>query len=416
MHMEQRHDVLDPEIKESEQLKPEVSKNVVVMGVVSFFTDVASEMIYPLLPIFLTATLGAPMTVVGLMEGLAASVLNIVKVFSGWLSDKYQQRKIIVVIGYSISALAKLAVATSTGWQTAMFGKFLDRMGKGTRTSPRDALIADSTRTELRGRAFGLHRAIDNAGAILGPLLAIYLLFSLQIDMRSIFYIAFIPALIGVACLILFVKEVRTKSVSHKVFHFKFADLSPSFRVFLLISAVFALGNSADAFMILKAKEMGMSIASILILYSLLNLTHSLLSFPAGIAADKIGPKKVLLIGFLLFALTYLLFGSTTISAFLWLLFPLFGLYRGLTEGVAVAYVSNLVKEEHTATAIGFYQTIIGFGVLLASLIAGVLWEAIGPAAPFFFGGSMAIIASVLFVILEKKINHVSLFEATKNI
>lgn len=397
-----------------EQKEGGVNRNVVVMGVVSFFTDVASEMVYPLLPIFLTAILGAPMTIVGLMEGLAALALNMLKVISGWLSDKYQKRKAIVLVGYSISALAKLVIAMSTGWQTAMFGKFLDRTGKGTRTSPRDALIADGTDAKIRGRAFGLHRAIDNAGAIMGPLLAIYLLFSLHIDMRAIFYIAFIPALIGVVCLALFVHDVRMKPISHKVFHFKFAELSPSFKVFLSISVVFALGNSADAFMILKARDMGMSIELILLLYALLNLTHSASSFPAGIVADKVGPKKVLLVGFLLFALTYLLFGTIVAPLFLWLLFPLFGIYRGLTEGVAVAYVSNMVKDEHTATAIGFYQTMIGFSVLLASLIAGVLWESIGPAAPFLFGGTMAILASILFIILEKKINHISLFASAR--
>ena len=408
------HDVLVPEVAGMEQKKMEVSKNVIIMGVVSFFTDVASEMIYPILPIFLTATLGAPMTVVGLMEGLAASALNSLKVVSGWLSDRYQKRKVIVLVGYSISALAKLVVAMSAGWQTAMFGKFLDRTGKGTRTSPRDALIADSTSEKMRGRAFGLHRAIDNAGAILGPLLAIYLLFSLHVDMRAIFYIAFIPALIGVFCLALFVHDIRMKPTDHKVFHFKFADLSPSFKVFLTISVVFALGNSADAFMILKAKDMGVRIELILLLYAILNLAHSALSFPAGIIADKIGPKKVLLIGFLLFALTYLLFGTITAPLFLWLLFPLFGAYRGLTEGVSVAYVSNMVKDEHTATAIGFYQTMTGFSILLASLIAGILWESIGPTAPFLFGGAVAIVASILFITLEKKINHISLFATTQ--
>ena len=413
--MEPVHDILSPDTQKGEQAQPEVSKNVVIMGVVSFFTDVASEMVYPILPIFLTATLGAPMTIVGLMEGLAASALNMLKIVSGWLSDKYQKRKIIVVVGYSISALAKLVVAMSSGWHTAMFGKVLDRTGKGTRSSPRDALIADSTLAEHRGRAFGLHRAIDNAGAIIGPLLAIYLLFFLHIEIRSIFYIAFIPALIGVICLILFVKDIHTKPVNHTVFRFKLTDLSPSFKVFLAISIVFALGNSADAFMILKAKDMGMPIELILVLYALLNLTHSLSSYPAGIVSDKIGPKKVLLIGFLLFALAYILFGSITAPFFLWLLFPLFGFYRGLTEGVSVAYVSNLVKEEHTATAIGFCQTMIGFAVLLASLIAGVMWESLGSAAPFLFGGSMAIIASLLFIILEKKINHISLFAKTPN-
>ena len=412
--MDQVHGVLIPIATERPGEKPEVSRNIIVMGVVSFFTDVASEMIYPLLPIFLTATLGAPMTVVGLMEGLAASALNALKVVSGWLSDRYQKRKVIVLVGYSISALAKLVIAMSTGYQTAMFGKFLDRTGKGTRTSPRDALIADSADEPMPGRAFGLRRAIDNAGAILGPLLAIYLLFSLHIDMRAIFYIAFIPALIGVVCLALFVQDVRAKPASQKVFRFKFADLSPSFKVFLTISIVFALGNSADAFMILKARDMGMSIEFILLLYAMLNLTHSAVSFPAGIIADKIGPKKVLLVGFLIFALAYLLFGTVTALFSLWLLFPLFGIYRGLTEGVAVAYVSNMVKDEHTATAIGFYQTMTGFAVLLASLIAGILWESVGPMAPFLFGGTMAIIASIVFIVLEKKINHISLFATTQ--
>ena len=214
-------------------------------------------------------------------------------------------------------------------------------------------------------------------------------------------------------CRVLQYVKIFLSGIKYKRTVIKFIANSIVVRIFLAISIVFALGNSADAFMILKARNMGMSIESILLLYAMLNLTHSAVSFPAGIVADKIGPKKVLLVGFLIFALTHLLFGTVTALFSLWLLFPLFGIYRGLTEGVAVAYVSNMVKDEHTATAIGFYQTITGFAVLLASLIAGILWESVSATAPFLFGGAMAIIASILFIVLEKKINHISLFATT---
>lgn len=405
------HDVLEPDEPITGSTKEEVSRNVVIMGVVSFFTDVASEMIYPILPIFITTTLGAPVAVVGLIEGAASAILNILKVISGWISDKLKKRKIIVIVGYSTSALSKLVIAMAGGWPMVMAGKFFDRVGKGTRTSPRDALIAESTPKYMRGRAFGLHRGIDNAGAIIGPLLAVYLLYSLQASIRSIFYIAFIPGLIGVVCLILFVKEVHTKSTrSTATLNFKIADLSRSFKLFLMISTIFALGNSADAFMILKAKAIGVPISLILVLYALLNLAHSAFSLPAGIVSDKIGPKKVVLAGFLLFALTYMLLGVTTSAALLWLLFPLLGLHRGLTEGVSIAYISNMVTQEHTATAIGFYQATTGMATLMASIAAGIMWDVWGSAVPFLFGGVMAIVASIAFIVLEQRIGHEPLF------
>jgi len=384
-----------------------ISKNVFVLGLVSFFNDVASEMIYPLVPIFLTSVLGAPVAIVGLIEGVAESTASVLKVVSGWLSDKWRKRKPFVVAGYSFSAISKILLSLAFSWPFVLIARFIDRFGKGTRTSARDALITESSENLVRGRAFGFHRALDTLGAVVGPMIALLAIHFLDNKFRLIFFLAFIPAFIGILLLLFFVKEKKKEANSSPTFRFNWRNLDPSFKIFLLISFIFALGNSSDAFLILRAQNLGLSVILVVLAYVLFNFTYAIFSIPAGIISDKVGPKKVLLVGFLLFSAVYLFFGLAHSSLFLWFLFPVYGMYMAFTEGVGKAYISNLVPQEKTGTAFGVYQTTIGLCTFFASLIAGLLWTYIDVSAPFIFGSIIAVISAFLFVVLEKKINPV---------
>jgi MFS family permease len=383
-----------------------VSKNVFMLGLVSFFNDVASEMIYPVVPIFLTVVLGAPVAVVGLIEGIAESTASILKVVSGWLSDKWQKRKPFAVAGYGLSALSKAILGLAFGWPLVLFARFIDRFGKGVRTSARDALIVESSEESARGKAFGFHRAIDTMGAVAGPLLALLAIHYFDNKYRIIFFLAVIPSCIGVLLLLFFVKEKKKEADLSAAFHFRWRELDPSFKIYLWISFLFALGNSSDAFLILRAQNLGLSLTLVILAYVLFNFTYAVFSIPAGIISDKIGPRKVLFSGFLLFSAIYLFFGIIHSSNFLWLLFPVYGIYMALTEGVGKAYIASLVPREKTATAFGVYQTIIGLATFFASLIAGLLWTYMGVSAPFILGSAMALISAFLFAALEKKKNR----------
>ena len=387
-----------------------ISKNVFVLGLVSFFNDVASEMIYPLVPIFLTSVLFAPVAIVGLIEGIAEATASILKVISGWLSDKLLKRKPFVVAGYSFSAISKILLGLAFSWPFVLFARFIDRFGKGTRTSARDALIAESSENAVRGRSFGFHRGLDTLGAVVGPLLALLAIRFLDNKFRLIFFLSFVPAFIAILLLIFFVKEKKKEANSclpagaaSSVFHFNWRDLDSSFKIFLLVSFIFALGNSSDAFLILRAQNLGLSLVLVVLTYVLFNFTYAIFSMPAGIISDKIGPKKVLLTGFFLFSIVYLFFGLAPSSLFLWFLFPIYGIYMALTEGVGKAYISNLIPQEKIGTAFGLYQTTIGLCAFFASFVAGILWTYIGISSPFIYGSIMAIIAAFLFIILGRK-------------
>ena len=384
-----------------------IPRNVVILGLVSFFNDVASEMIYPLVPIFLTSVLGAPVSIVGLIEGIAESIASILKVVFGWLSDKLRKRKPFIVAGYSLSTVSKIIFGLAYSWPFVLLARFIDRFGKGTRTSARDALIAESSEASVRGKTFGFHRALDTLGAVVGPLLALVAIKALGNNIRLIFFLSFIPAFIGVLLLFFFVKEKGRKQKNSSDFQFHWRDIDPSFKIFLLISFIFALGNSSNAFLILRAQNLGLSVTMVILVYVHYNFVYAIFSIPAGIISDKIGPKKLLLAGFLLFALIYLFFGLITKSLFLWLLFPFYGIYMALTEGVSKAYISNLVPQEKIGTAFGIYQTTIGLCAFFASWIAGMLWSYVGISSPFIFGSMMAILAALLFIVLGKKIELV---------
>lgn len=378
--------------------KSKISGNVIALGFVSFFNDVASEMIYPIVPIFLTATLGAPVAIVGLIEGIAESTASILKLVSGWLSDKWRTRKPFVITGYSLSAISKIMLGLAGSWGMVLFARFTDRFGKGTRTSPRDALITESSAAGSRGRSFGFHRALDTLGAVVGPLLGLWALATLDNNYRLIFLLAFFPAFAGILLLLAVVREKRQKQ-NAKPISLKWRGLDRSFKQFLFVSVIFALGNSSDAFLVLRAKDLGLSVAFVVFAYVLFNLAYAIFSYPAGIVSDKIGPRRLLAAGFVLFAVVYFLFGLIGQSVFLWVLFPLYGFYMALTEGVGKAYISNLVPNEKSGTAFGIYQTATGLCTFAASLVAGLLWTYIGVSAPFIYGAVLSIIAAGIFLL-----------------
>ena len=379
-----------------------ISKNVFVLGLVSFFNDIASEMIYPIIPIFLTGLLGVPVAIVGVIEGIAESTSSILKLFSGWLSDKARKRKPFAVIGYSLSAISKLILGFSSTWELVLTARFTDRFGKGVRTSARDALIVESSEKESMGRSFGFHRAMDTAGAVIGPLLAILVINFWTEDYKLLFLLAFIPSCIGVLLLILFVKEKNKDHSTARPVKLSWKNLDRSFKVFLLISFIFMIGNSSDAFLILRAKDLGLSLTMVILAYVSFNIVYALSSTPAGILSDKIGPRKLLPLGFLLFAVVYLFFGIIDKSIFIWILFPLYGIYMAMTEGVGKAFISQLVPKERSGTAFGIYQLTVGLCTFIASLIAGLMWTYIDVSAPFIFGSITAVISAIMFIILEK--------------
>jgi len=382
--------------------RSKLSKNVIILGLVSFFNDLASEMIYPIVPIFLTSVLGAPVAIVGLIEGIAESTASVLKAFSGWLSDKFKKRKLFVTFGYSLSTFAKLIIGLAKNWPLVLIGRFIDRLGKGIRTSARDALIAESTDSFNKGRAFGFHRALDTSGAVVGPLVSIFLIQLFAANLRPIFYLAFIPGMIAVWLLIIFAEEKRIETSKKALPKFSFKNLSPAFKIFLISSIIFAIGNSSDAFLILRAKNLGISTTLTIFAYVVFNLFYALFSTPAGILSDKIGSKKILTFGFFFFAFIYFLFGINQSPNLIWLLFALYGIYMALTEGVGKAYISQIGEKGRLATSFGIYQTLIGICTFFASLIAGILWSKINPSAPFFFGSILALIAGFIFLSLHQ--------------
>jgi len=387
-------------------------RNIQAVGLTSFFMDVSSEMVINVLPLFLSNVLGVKTNIIGLIEGVAESTASILKIFSGWLSDKLHARKWLAVAGYGLSALSKpfFYFANSWGWVAGV--RWVDRVGKGVRTAPRDALVADSISKEKRGLAFGFHRAADTAGAMLGLLIALLLVWVAQSSsitlglgtFRIIVLASLIPAFLAVFTLIVGVKEIKpvTQQAAPK---FAFKALGKPFMTFMVIVGIFDLGNSSDAFLVLRAQERGISVLGILGLLVVFNLVYTLISTPAGSLSDKVGRRNVIIGGWIVYALVYLGFGLASAAWQIWLLYVVYGLYYGMAFGTAKAMVADLVPEELRGTAYGTYNAVLGIIDFPASLIAGILWEGMGswtgfgPGAPFLFGAILALAAAVLFIL-----------------
>jgi len=380
-----------------------ITLNVFLLGIVSLLNDVSSEMVYPLLPIFLKSVLKAGTTFIGVIEGIAETTASILQIFAGWLSDRWAVRKPIVVFGYSISSLARpiLSVAKAP-WQVLII-RFADRFGKGMRGAPRDAIVADSTPEEFRGRAFGFHRALDNLGAAIGPILATVLLIALKDNLRLIFFLASIPALLSLFALI-FVRERKPerKEGSPPV-KLTLRPFDHRFKLFLLIVIIFTLGNSSDAFLLLRAKDIGISLSLIPMLWFALDMTRTLFSMPAGIISDRVGRRYVIVLGWFIYALTYFGFAFSSQPIHIWLLFLFYGFYYSLTEGTERAFIADLVPSELRATAYGIYRFAIGVGAFPASVIFGAIWHWAGHITAFSFGAGLAFLASILLLALIKE-------------
>ncbi len=380
-----------------------LSRNVIVLAVVSFFADASSELAYPLIPLFLTGTLGAPATAVGLIEGVAEATAAGLRLFAGWLSDRMGKRRPLVIAGYGLAAAGKLLLALSFVWPQVLLARVVDRLGKGIRGAPRDALIADSTEAPFRGRAFGFHRSADTIGAVVGPLAALALV-TVGLELRWIFAVAVLPGIASV-----FVARIAREVPSTKP-----ARARPSlwvggrrFRVFLAIMAIFAVGNSSDIFLLLRAADAGLGQREVVLAYVVYNLVYALASLPLGSLSDRLGRLPVLVGGMLVFAGVYLGFGVIDAGRWVWALFALYGLYIAATDGVARALIVDLVPAERRAQAIGAHGALMAAFVLLASVIAGVLWDTVSSAAPFFVGAGTATIAAILLATVLAKTKEV---------
>ena len=371
-----------------------LSSNTFLLALASLFADISTEMLYPVLPIFLTQILNASGSVVGLVEGIAGATQNIVQGLSGFLSDRLQRRKSIALAGYFLAAIAKPLIGFSTVWQGVLGARVLDRLGAGTRSAPRDALIASSVHETIRGRAFGLEGAGDNAGAFLGPLLAAFLIVTWELDIRYIFYLALIPGLLAFL-MVMFVKE-RPAEVSAK------AKIDVSFRQFqrdywkyLLVTALFGIGNSSNAFLILRTQDIGASLEATILIYAGFNLVAAGISYPAGFLSDQWGRRNVLLLSFLIFLATYLGFALTQNVVVIAVLFVSYGLYQGIFRAVGKALASDFVPEHLQASGIGWYNTAVGLAGLVASIVAGLLWDHIGHSAVFLYGAAFAAVGCI---------------------
>ncbi|MFA6216723.1 MAG: MFS transporter [Candidatus Omnitrophota bacterium] len=376
--------------------------NIIILGITSLLTDISSEMVYPLLPLYLITTLGASPVVLGLIEGIAESLASLLKVFSGYFSDKIRIRKPFTILGYTGSAIGKFFLFISTSWGYVLVGRVIDRLGKGIRTAPRDALIADSAHDGKKGAAFGLHRAMDTLGATTGVILAYFLIVNYKGDFKNVFLFSLIPAFLGVVVLF-FVREKKKPLVSNSVkVQFKWGALDKKLKLFLVFTFIFTLGNSSNQFLLLRAKDLGSPLPQVILFYLAYNVIYFLVAYPAARLSDKIGRRNLLVLGYLFYGLVYIGFAFNHSVPALWWLFGTYGLYMGFTEGVEKALVADIAPAELRATAIGLHATLVGIGLLPASLLAGLLWKSFGPAVPFYFGGIMGIISSIgLWVILK---------------
>jgi MFS family permease len=375
-------------------------KNIFYIGLVSFFTDVSSEMIYPLLPVFLTTVLKAPLAFVGLVEGVAESTASILKLVTGWVSDRLNRRKAFVAAGYILSSAARPLVAFATHPWHVLLVRFADRVGKGVRTAPRDALIADTCDSGEKGKAFGFHRAMDHAGAIAGPAIATLLLAYAFADYRTVFLLAFIPAIAAVLIVLFLVREKKADALCAPApAKLRFGIFDRNFKMYLAVVFLFTLGNSSDAFLILRARDAGIAAAALPLLWILLHIVKMLSSTPGGMLSDRIGRKKVIVAGWVIYFLSYMGFAFARTPAHIWLLFTGYGFFFGLTESTEKAFVADLVGPEMRGSAFGTYNFAIGIGALPSSLLMGWLWQTFGVVVAFSFGAVMALLAALLLML-----------------
>ena len=408
-----------PPSDKEQRLWKGLPRNVWAVTFTSFLTDISSEMLIHLLPFFLANVLGVGTAVIGLIEGVAESTASLLKIFSGYISDKLRARKWLAVSGYALSTLSKPFYLLAQAWGGVMAIRVTDRIGKGLRTAPRDALIADSIDARHRGLAFGLHRMGDTAGAMLGTLIAAALLWRSQrgaLDLaagtfRTIVLWSLIPAALAVLVLAFGAREVPLRQRGAP--KLSLSGFDRRFLWFLGAVVVFTLGNSSDAFLLLRARERGLGLVQVLLMVASFNLIYTLISGPAGVLSDKIGRRRIIVFGWLTYGVIYLGFAVASAAWQMWALYALYGAYYGMTEGTAKALVADLVPAEQRGTAYGVYNAAVGLAAFPASAIAGVLWQGVGswqgfgPAAPFFFGAGLALIAALWLRLILAAEGHI---------
>jgi len=386
-------------------------RNIIFLGLVSFFTDLSTEMVYPLIPLYLTSTFGATPAIVGIIEGIAESLASLLKVFSGYLSDKLQNKKLLAFTGYATSLFYKLALLLAGSWAGILGARVIDRFGKGIRTAPRDVLVSESAEKSKMGKSFGLHKALDMAGAAMGILITYFLLKGSDgnFDYTKIFMISAIPAVLGL-CMFFFIKEkkVPRQPREKEPFWKNIRKIDGQLKLYLLVVCLFTLGNSSNSFLLLKAKATGFDDTSVILLYFIFNITASLLSLPFGGLSDKVGRKKLLVAGYTVFALCYLGFAFSNSRPQMVAVFVLYGAYTAMIAGVERAFVAEIAPPHLKGTMFGLHSTVTGIALLPASVIAGVLWNQFGTAVPFIFGASLSLLAAVILLLFMKDVGPIT--------
>jgi MFS family permease len=379
-----------------------IASNILFLGLVSLFTDISTEMVYPILPLYLSSVMGASPAIIGIIEGIAESLASIIKLFSGIIADKYGHKKRMAFLGYSSSIINKIVILIASTWTGVLAARIIDRFGKGIRTAPRDALIAESSDKTHLGRAYGFHKGLDLLGTAVGILLAYIILSNNENEYKKIFLYSLIPAIIGVL-FILFVKE-KNKGIEKKTVSLNWKSLDKRLKLFLISILLFTLGNSSNAFILLRAYNTGFNPQEAILLYFVYNIVGSILSFPIGQLSDKIGRKNILCFGYFLYGIVYLGIGLLSNKTLFIILFIIYGFYTALTTGIERALIVEIVPAAQKASALGLYAAIVGLGLLPASIIAGLLWDLVGESIPFIFGGILAFLTCIsVFIIFTKK-------------
>jgi len=380
--------------------------NIIFLGLISFFTDISTEMVYPVIPLYLTSVFGATPALVGVIEGIAESLASLLRVFSGYITDKYQKKKPIAFMGYSAGVAYKIALIFAGSWVGILVARMIDRTGKGIRTAPRDVMVSESAEKGQVGKAFGIHKALDMAGAALGILIAYFLLrnTSGNFEYQKIFLVSIIPALIGLMMFFM-VKEKKEKSLDkqREPFWRNIKKLDGQLKLYLLVAFLFTLGNSSNTFLLLRAKSVGFDDTSVILLYFIYNITASLLAIPAGKRSDQVGRKRLLINGYLVFAVVYFGFAFASTKTLMLVLFILYGFYVAMIAGVERAFIAEVSPKELKGTMLGFHSTVVGLALLPASTIAGVLWNSFGAASPFVFGACMSLVAAGMLLVLMNR-------------
>jgi MFS family permease len=379
-----------------------LSRNTFLLAFASLFADISTEMLYPILPVFLTETLHASGSVVGIVEGMAVAVQYVWQGVAGWLADKFQRPKPMALAGYVVAALSKPLIGMSSSWQGVLGARSLDRFATGTRSAPRDAMVAASASGTDRGKAFGLEGIGDNLGACLGPLIAIALVSGFGFPLRSIFFLAVVPGLLA-AAMVLFLREQSTLVSAKATLDMNVSRFPAAYWRYLAVTAVFGIGNSSNSFLILRTKDLGASLTTTVLIYAFFNFVAAVTSYPAGYLSDRLGRKRILLGAFAVFLVVYLGFGSASNLAFIAALFILYGVFEAAYRAVGKALATDFVPADLRASGVGWYSATVGLSGLVASLVGGELWTRVGPASTFLFGSVMSAIGIIAALILISK-------------